>query len=70
VVVLNKAFFWVVAGGYDTLAPLFARGGPLGVTLVGVGAQFGLVSHSPGRLGPKSAPVDWGSWPPMPSPEP
>jgi DHA1 family multidrug resistance protein-like MFS transporter len=42
VVVLNMAFFWVVAGGYDTLVPLFAREG-LGVSPVGVGALFGLV---------------------------
>jgi DHA1 family multidrug resistance protein-like MFS transporter len=42
VVVLNMAFFWVVAGGYDTLVPLFAREG-LGVSTVGVGALFGLV---------------------------
>jgi MFS family permease len=40
-VVLNMAFFWVVAGGYDTLVPLFAREG-LGMSPVGVGAVFGL----------------------------
>jgi DHA1 family multidrug resistance protein-like MFS transporter len=42
VVILNMVFFWVVAGGYDTLVPLFAREG-LGVSPVGVGALFGLV---------------------------
>ena len=40
-VVLNMSFFWVVAGGYDTLVPLFAREG-LGMSPVGVGAVFGL----------------------------
>ncbi len=40
-VVLNMAFFWVVAGGYDTLVPLFARE-RLGMSPVGVGAVFGL----------------------------
>jgi MFS transporter, DHA1 family, multidrug resistance protein len=42
VVILNMVFFWVVAGGYDTLVPLFAREG-LGVSPVGVGALFGLI---------------------------
>ncbi|HEY3210085.1 MAG TPA: MFS transporter [Actinomycetota bacterium] len=42
VVVLNMVFFWVVAGGYDTLIPLFAREG-LKVSPVGVGALFGVV---------------------------
>jgi MFS family permease len=42
VVVLNMVFFWVVAGGYDTLVPLFARE-RLGVSPVGVGVLFGLV---------------------------
>jgi MFS family permease len=41
-VVLNMVFFWVVAGGYDTLIPLFAREG-LKVSPVGVGALFGVV---------------------------
>jgi DHA1 family multidrug resistance protein-like MFS transporter len=39
--VLNMAFFWVVAGGYDTLVPLFAKEG-LGVSPIGVGAIFAL----------------------------
>lgn len=38
-VVLNLAFFWVVAGGYDTLIPLFAREG-LHVSTVDVGWLF------------------------------
>lgn len=42
VVILNMVFFWVVAGGYDTLIPLFAREG-LGVSPAGVGALFGVV---------------------------
>lgn len=42
VVVLNMAFFWVVAGAYDTLIPLFAREG-LGVSPAGVGALFGII---------------------------
>lgn len=41
VITLNMAFFWVVAGGYDTLLPLFAGEG-LGVSEVGVGALFGI----------------------------
>jgi MFS family permease len=39
VLVLNMAFFWMVAGGYDTLVPLFAKEG-LGMSEVGVGAMF------------------------------
>jgi MFS transporter, DHA1 family, multidrug resistance protein len=39
VVILNMAFFWVVAGGYDTLLPLFAKEG-LGLSTVGVGFAF------------------------------
>jgi MFS family permease len=42
VIVLNMAFFWVVAGGYDTLVPLFAREG-LGMSTVGVGGIFAIV---------------------------
>jgi DHA1 family multidrug resistance protein-like MFS transporter len=42
VIVLNMAFFWVVAGGYDTLVPLFAREG-LGMSPVGVGGIFAIV---------------------------
>ncbi|MGH2557312.1 MAG: MFS transporter [Actinomycetota bacterium] len=42
VVFLNMAFFWVVAGAYDTLIPLFAREG-LGVSPAGVGALFGII---------------------------
>jgi MFS family permease len=42
VVVLNMVFFWVVAGAYDTLVPLFAREG-LGMSPVGVGALFGVI---------------------------
>jgi hypothetical protein len=45
----------VVAGGYDTLVPLFAREG-LGVTPVGWGRCSPLVSHSPGRDGPENGP--------------
>jgi MFS family permease len=36
-IVLNMAFFWMVAGGYDTLVPLFGREG-LGMSTVGIGA--------------------------------
>jgi MFS transporter, DHA1 family, multidrug resistance protein len=39
VLVLNMSFFWMVAGGYDTLVPLFAKEG-LGLSEVGVGAMF------------------------------
>jgi MFS family permease len=42
VVFLNMAFFWIVAGAYDTLVPLFAREG-LGVSPAGVGALFGII---------------------------
>jgi DHA1 family multidrug resistance protein-like MFS transporter len=38
-VVLNMAFFWVIAGGYDTLVPLFGREG-LGLSTVGIGAAL------------------------------
>jgi DHA1 family multidrug resistance protein-like MFS transporter len=38
-IVLNMAFFWVVAGGYDTLVPLFGRE-DLGMSTVGIGAVF------------------------------
>jgi DHA1 family multidrug resistance protein-like MFS transporter len=41
VIVLNMTFFWVVAGGYDTLVPLFGREG-LGMTEAAVGAVFGI----------------------------
>lgn len=36
VIVLNMAFFWVVAGGYDTLVPLFGQSA-LGMSTVGIG---------------------------------
>jgi MFS family permease len=36
-VVANMAFFWVIAGGYDTLVPLFGQSG-LGMSTVGIGA--------------------------------
>ena len=39
VLILNLSFFWFVAGGYDTLVPLFAREG-LGMSAVGVGLVF------------------------------
>jgi DHA1 family multidrug resistance protein-like MFS transporter len=38
-IVLNMAFFWVVAGGYDTLVPLFGRES-LGMDTVAIGAVF------------------------------
>lgn len=41
VLVLNMAFYWVVAGGYDTLVPLFGREG-LGMSTVGVGGVFAI----------------------------
>jgi MFS transporter, DHA1 family, multidrug resistance protein len=41
VIVLNMTFFWVVAGAYDTLIPLFGREG-LGISEVGVGVLFGI----------------------------
>ncbi len=41
VLFLNMAFFWVVAGGYDTLVPLFGREG-LGMSTVGVGGVFAI----------------------------
>jgi MFS transporter, DHA1 family, multidrug resistance protein len=40
-IVLNMAFFWVVAGGYDTLVPLFGREA-LGMTTVAIGAVFAI----------------------------
>ncbi|MGH2573239.1 MAG: MFS transporter [Actinomycetota bacterium] len=36
---LNMTFFWVVAGGYDTLVPLFGREA-LGMSTVAIGAVF------------------------------
>ena len=39
VLVLNVAFFWFVAGAYDTLVPLFAKE-QLGMSTVGVGVVF------------------------------
>ena len=41
VLVLNMAFFWAVAGGYDTLVPLFAKES-LGMSTVGVGGVFAI----------------------------
>ncbi len=41
VIVLNMAFYWILAGGYDTLVPLFGAEG-LGMSEAGVGALFGL----------------------------
>jgi MFS family permease len=41
VVALNMAFFWVVAGGYDTLVPLFGKEA-LGMSTVGVGGVFAI----------------------------
>ena len=38
---LNFVFFWVVAGGYDTMLPLFAREG-LGLSTVAVGGVFAI----------------------------
>jgi MFS family permease len=38
-IVLNMAFFWVVAGGYDTLVPLFGQSA-LGMSTVGIGAAL------------------------------
>ena len=38
-VLLNMAFFWVIAGGYDTLVPLFGQSG-LGMSTVGIGAAL------------------------------
>jgi MFS family permease len=40
-VVLNMAFFWVVAGGYDTLVPLFGQSA-LGMSTVGIGGVLAL----------------------------
>jgi MFS family permease len=42
VLVLNMAFFWVVAGAYDTLIPLFANEG-LGLSAQGVGVMFTVI---------------------------
>lgn len=39
VLMLNVAFFWFVAGAYDTLVPLFAKE-RLGMSTVGVGVVF------------------------------
>jgi DHA1 family multidrug resistance protein-like MFS transporter len=41
VLVLNMAFYWVVAGGYDTLVPLFGKEG-LGMSTVGIGGVFAI----------------------------
>ena len=41
VLALNFTFFWVVAGGYDTMLPLFAREG-LDMSTVAVGAVFAI----------------------------
>jgi len=41
VLALNFTFFWVVAGGYDTMLPLFAREG-LGMSTLAVGAVFAI----------------------------
>jgi DHA1 family multidrug resistance protein-like MFS transporter len=38
-VVLNMAFFWVIAGGYDTLVPLFGQSA-LGMSTVGIGTAL------------------------------
>jgi len=38
-IVLNMAFFWVVAGGYDTLVPLFGQS-VLHMSTVGIGAAL------------------------------
>ena len=38
-VLLNMAFFWVIAGGYDTLVPLFGQS-RLGMSTVGIGAAL------------------------------
>jgi DHA1 family multidrug resistance protein-like MFS transporter len=40
-IMLNMAFFWVVAGGYDTLVPLFGREA-LGMTTVAIGGVFAI----------------------------
>lgn len=40
VVMLNLSFFWVLAGGYDTLVPLFGQS--LGMSTVGIGAVLGV----------------------------
>jgi len=41
VLILNMAFYWVVAGGYDTLVPLFGKE-ILGMSTVGVGGVFAI----------------------------
>lgn len=41
VIVLNMVFFWVVAGGYDTLVPLFGKE-RLGMSTVGIGGVFAI----------------------------
>jgi MFS transporter, DHA1 family, multidrug resistance protein len=38
-VILNMAFFWVIAGGYDTLVPLFGQSA-LGMSTVGIGTAL------------------------------
>jgi MFS family permease len=40
-IVLNLAFFWVIAGGYDTLIPLFGKES-LGMSPLAVGVVFSL----------------------------
>ena len=40
-IVLNLVFFWVIAGGYDTLIPLFGKEA-LGMSPLGVGVAFSL----------------------------
>ncbi len=41
VLVLNMSFYWVVAGGYDTLVPLFGREA-LGMSTVAIGGVFAI----------------------------
>jgi MFS family permease len=41
VILLNMVFFWVVAGGYDTLVPLFGKEA-LGMSTVGIGGVFAI----------------------------
>jgi MFS family permease len=40
-IVLNMSFFWVIAGGYDTLVPLFGREG-LDMSTVGIGVALAM----------------------------
>ena len=39
--VLNMSFLWVIAGGYDTLVPLFVREG-LGMSTAAIGGVFAI----------------------------